>query len=125
MSTDNNTINDTNADSHSYTDYPWRDKSLLRDRYVEQDMTIKQIADEFDCSTATVHDWLDNFGINDIDSDRARPWQDAGRLRELYQNHTLSTYDIADRWDCSDSTVKKWLHIHGIETRSRGPIAED
>jgi Transposase. len=123
MSTEDNNLNDTSVDS--YTDYPWRVKSLLYDRYVEQDNSIQEIADEFDCSTATVHDWLDTFNIIDTDADEDRPWRDSGRLRELYQDRSLTTYDIADRWDCSHSTVKRWLHSHGIETRSRGPVADE
>lgn len=45
------------------------------------------------------------------------PWKDESLLRELYHDEKLSQYEIAERWDCSRSTVSKWMDIHGIPTR--------
>lgn len=47
------------------------------------------------------------------------PWLDEDLLRQLYQDEQMSQTAIAEKWDCSQSTVGKWLDRHGIEKRSR------
>jgi uncharacterized protein YjcR len=100
-------------------EYPWRDKDVLEQRYINADDSIREIADEYNCSTATIHKWLERHDL--LEPDEPRPWQDSGRLRELYKKHSLSSYEIADRWDCASSTVRHWLQRHDIETRRKGP----
>jgi DNA-directed RNA polymerase specialized sigma24 family protein len=100
-------------------DYPWRDKDVLEQRYISADDSIREIADDLNCSTATIHKWLHRHDL--LEPDEPRPWQDSGRLRELYKQHSLSSYEIADRWDCASSTVRHWLQRHDIETRRKGP----
>lgn len=39
-------------------------KEILMDKYIEQDMTIQQIADELGVSVGIVHKWLKEEGIN-------------------------------------------------------------
>jgi len=46
-----------------------------------------------------------------------KPWLNERLLRELYQAKGLTTREIADRFDCSNGTVSRWLDNHGIETR--------
>lgn len=50
-----------------------------------------------------------------------RPWQEEGRLRRLYIEQGLSTYDIAEKFGCSRPTVSNWLERFGIERTGRQP----
>lgn len=52
--------------------------------------------------------------------DPERPWRDAELLRHLYKDKKMAATKIADRWGCSQSTVSKYLDVHGIEKRSLG-----
>lgn len=110
---------DESAPTETRDDYPWRDKNVLEQRYIIEDDSIREIADDLNCSTATIHKWLERHDL--LEPDEPRPWQDSGRLRELYKRHQLSSYEIADRWDCAPSTVRTWLQRHDIETRRKGP----
>lgn len=50
---------------------------------------------------------------------------DADWLRERYVERELTTYDIADKCDCSKSSVVRWMRKHGIETRSPSRAADE
>lgn len=43
--------------------YPWRDEELMREMYLDKVMTTNEIADELDCSNATISTWLKNHDI--------------------------------------------------------------
>lgn len=49
------------------------------------------------------------------------PWHNEQALKELYVNQGLTTYEIADRWDCSDVTISDWLDRHDIPARDPDP----
>lgn len=49
------------------------------------------------------------------------PWHDEQALKQLYIDEELTTYDIADRWDCSDVTISDWLDCHDIPARDPDP----
>lgn len=42
----------------------YKDESTLRELYVKQDLTIREVADELDCSSNTISRWLNKFDIN-------------------------------------------------------------
>lgn len=44
-------------------DKPYHDKERLREKYVEEGLKLREIADEWDCSDATILRQLQNFGI--------------------------------------------------------------
>ena len=50
---------------------------------------------------------------------RDKPWKDGELLRELYREEGLPMEQIADRWDCSPTTVSEWIERHDIEKWSR------
>jgi len=45
------------------------------------------------------------------------PWQDEELLSKLYLSEGLTTREIADRFDCSNGTVSRWLNKYDIDTR--------
>lgn len=50
-----------------------------------------------------------------------RLWQDESRLRQMYVEREMSTYDIAEEMECSRVTVSNWLSKFGIDIRGRQP----
>lgn len=51
-------------------------------------------------------------------------YRDEDWLREQYQDKQLSTRDIAEKCDCANSTIIRWLDRHGIEKRSKSEAAK-
>lgn len=51
--------------------YPWRDEETLHRLYVEEKMSVLQIADKLDCGTDTVYKWMDRHGIERRNSEEA------------------------------------------------------
>lgn len=49
--------------------------------------------------------------------DSEPPYRNSDLLRYLYRDRGLSTREIAERFDCSNGTVSRWLRRHDIETR--------
>jgi len=52
-----------------------------------------------------------------------RPWQNRELMYYLYVEKKMSTTQIAKLLGCSHATVWYWLKKHGIELRSRSPVA--
>lgn len=100
--------------------HPWHDAETLTEMYVEEGMTQKEIADEFDCSRAAIGKWMRRNNIPTREGGNPpekTPWRDAELLREWYVEKGLSQREIAEAWGCSQKNIYKWLHRHGIETR--------
>jgi len=56
--------------------------------------------------------------MGDIESEH--PWRDKETLERLYKQEKLSTPEVAEKLDCSQNTVLKWLNKFEIETRLVG-----
>lgn len=54
-----------------------------------------------------------------------RPWQNEKNLRREYVENGKSVNTIADEWDCTVSTISRWLDKFDIETRQRGVEAPE
>jgi len=46
-----------------------------------------------------------------------KPYQDPEVLTELYYDQHLSTYELADRFDVSQSTICRWMDKHDLDRR--------
>lgn len=44
-----------------------------------------------------------------------KPWQDPDVLRRLYVDEGMSTIEIGEKFDVTDSTIGNWMEKHGIE----------
>lgn len=42
----------------------YKDEDVLRELYIEQDLSMVEVADELDCATTTVSDWVNKFGFD-------------------------------------------------------------
>lgn len=102
-------------------DRPWEDTELLKEKYVEQQKSMSQIADEWDTTQATVKRSLE---IKDIEirqptgmGDRPKPWRDEDTLRELYHEKGMTQEQVANELGCSSYTIHDWMNKHDIERR--------
>ena len=57
------------------------------------------------------------LNLSNYDCDEEAPWRSEEVLYELFHNRRLSTYEIADRLECSQSVVSKWMNIHEMDAR--------
>lgn len=99
------------------TDAPWRDEGTLRQKYWVEEKTCDEIGDELGCSGRTVSTWLQNHDIETRTSADYSdgPWRDEQKLRELYKQRGLTSYEVADKLGCSQNCIMRWLHRYGIE----------
>jgi hypothetical protein len=56
----------------------------------------------------------------DSATDEDKPWDDGGRLRDLYWRQGLSAYEIADRFGCSSGAIYNAMDRHEIDRRTGG-----
>jgi 5-methylcytosine-specific restriction endonuclease McrA len=99
---------------------PWQDEERLRELYVEQDMSSREVAEELECSKTVILTWLDEFGIEKDTPKRdmtPAELEDEDALRRLCVERELTTREIASKIDCSQRTVTRWINEHGIEER--------
>ncbi len=103
-------------------------EEMLRDLYVEQQLSSTEIATLCGCSSLTVIHRLREYGIP------VRGKAEAGMLvrgveipenvlRDLYEQQGMSSIQIASRYGCSDVVVRKKLVQCGIPIRSRAEAA--
>jgi hypothetical protein len=45
----------------------WRDPDIMNELYVEQDLSINEVAEQVGCSATTVMDWLHRLGVGGIE----------------------------------------------------------
>lgn len=88
---------------------PHRNEKLLRDLYIRQNLSHRDIADRLDVNHKTVRRWRRRFDLK-------KPWKDRDILYEMYIEDGLTARDIADRFNCRATTISKWLGRHDIET---------
>lgn len=106
----------------------WQDKEWLREKYVEEDLPIKEIMEIAGCSKTTLFDWIDKHGLEKRGEGyritEPEKYHDEDWLREKYHGERLSTSEIGEICDCSKQTIKLWLEKHGIEKRDRSEAAK-
>lgn len=105
-------------------------KEYLQREYVEKERSIRDIANELDVATRTVHLWLERHGIGSRDLTTAQrlrgppELRDRETLREMYVDKELSGREIAKRIGSSPRSVHRRLHAYGIEVRGVGMKGE-
>lgn len=92
-------------------------KPLLRELYIDQDLTTYQIAEEFGCCQTTVWKRLHEFGIKP-----RWPWNATNltktQLHNWYIGRQLSTWQIQDKFGYPRGTIHRKLREFGITTRT-------
>lgn len=95
----------------------YHEETWLRDQYIRNGRSAKDIADDCDVDEATIHRWLNEFDISK--KLKSNPWQSQDVLEELYYDREMSTHEIAEHFDCDQSTIGYWMDKFGLERRNR------
>jgi len=96
--------------------YPWQDEQWCKERYVEKDMSISEMAEESGGAVSTIHQWLNRHGIDtSCTLDEDHPANDKERLRKMHHDNGLSVNKMALELDVSRSAIKNRLDKFGIE----------
>lgn len=114
------------------TDNPWREKETLYELYIEQEMSMADVAEELGCGVKAIHKWLHRHDIktrsrreaaNVSDTYGVSHTEEYGEyrdneewLREKYWGEGLSQEEIADIVGCSRSAVGGWMKENGVMT---------
>lgn len=99
-------------------EYPWRDEELLREKYINECKSTREISEEWGCDKTTVLDWLHRHGIGVRDKNAPRKYHeldDEGLLYGLYVEEGLTANEIADKYNTDPSTVTRYLKRNNIE----------
>lgn len=95
------------------------DKETLYKLYVQDRLTIKEIASHYRAAPKTIRLLLTTYGISWNNRQRAPFVPTETELRVLYEQERLSTLVIAARYNVSDVAVSYWLKKYGISVRSK------
>jgi transposase-like protein len=108
---------------------PLKDPEWLHQRYVEQEQSAHDIADELGVSANVVRDWADKHGIQIRSLSEANaegnvgPLRDSEWLQKQYCEQNQSIGKIGEKLGVSPQTVYNWIGRHEIELRpSRGSL---
>jgi predicted DNA-binding protein YlxM (UPF0122 family)/5-methylcytosine-specific restriction endonuclease McrA len=108
-----------------------RNGEWLEREYVDKERHATDLADEVGVSAETIYRWLREHGIpvrdeglaktdGDLELVRDEQW-----LREQYLADEKSMHQIGSECNVQHSTVKRYIHQFGIETRAGGTDMSD
>jgi predicted DNA-binding protein YlxM (UPF0122 family) len=95
-------------------DKPYRDETVLRRLYHDEQLPLAEIAEACGCGEKTIYRWMDKLGV---EIGRDKPYQDEDTLQVLYHDENLTLAEVADECDCTVLTVRRWMDKFGIERR--------
>jgi transposase len=93
--------------------------SDLRRFYYQEYLTAAELADRYGVSASTARRWLRDAGMPRRVPGRRSRAPSGQELRRLYQDHGLSTTQIAQRYGVRQQTAYKWLRAAQIPLRPR------
>lgn len=104
---------------HKYdiTTKRWRYEDIVAE-LVNKGLSHEEMAEELGCSKGTIRKWLDKHGLESDDRviSREKKWRDEDRLEELY-DRGLSKKEMAEKLNCSPTTITNYLRKFGIEEK--------
>jgi transposase len=111
---DNHFWSESDRDDHTNPDW-------LRERYWEDGMSIRGIADEVGVSHGTVRHQMKQFDIERRDGPaKEGPHTDERWLRESYRDRLMSMAEMADEAGVSLTQIRYHMDEFGIERRTTG-----
>jgi predicted transcriptional regulator len=104
------------------SDEGYKDESVLRELYIEEDMTQNEINEFFDTTSAQY--WINKFGIEKDDPYSSEPRIPENELQYMYWDRGMSQSEIAEEFDCTQSLVHILMDECGMDTRDFEEIPE-
>lgn len=96
----------------------YKDKQWLHEKYVAQEQTPTEIADECNSQPSTIINWLQEHEIPLRVESAYEKLHDREWLHRQYINEGKSGYDIADELDIARSRIYRQMERFDIERRS-------
>lgn len=85
---------------------PWRDEETLRELYWDEEMSAKEMAEEWGCAKSTVNRWMEKHDIPRRSQPEAQLLQSVSRgVRDREENETLYS-------------IRREQHLDGDEQRA-------
>lgn len=103
----------------------YNNKDWLRQKYVSEELTMREIADICDCTNPTIYRKLKQF---DIETRKEGKRQEDGKynnedwLRQQYVQKERSAPAIAHECGVNRTTIYRRLRKFGIEVRASTPV---
>lgn len=93
---------------------------VLRDLYLRQGKTTREISEIYGVRRESVTRWLRNVGIQTRPGNYLAHSPGVATLTDLYCNQNLSCKKISTMYDVSMDTVRSWVMQAGIPLRQQG-----
>lgn len=97
-------------------------KDLIKNDYINNQLSVKQIAEKYSISISTVHKKLNSCNIRCPRTGRKRfaIYVDENKLRDLYLNQEKTIQQCANYFNIGRSIIRRQLIEMGIKARSGG-----
>jgi len=97
-------------------------KNLIKNDYINNQLSVKQIAEKYSISTSTVYKKLNSCNIrcSKIGRKKFATYVDENKLRDLYLNQEKTIQQCAQYFNVGKSIIRRQLMEMGIKTRSGG-----
>jgi len=102
----------------------YQNEDWLRKEYEIKKREIKDIANELNVHSVTIHNWLKVFDIK-IRGRQGGKWTNKDWMYHQYIELDKSYKEIAKICETTPSTINRWLKIHDIRKREENPIYTD
>lgn len=90
----------------------------LTELYVDEGLSIREIAERYDCHNSTISRRLREYDIPTSGTNHGNAVQiPKDELVELYVDEGNTTYELAERFDCDPTVIERRLRWYGVETR--------
>lgn len=104
------------CESSSLPDNPHRSERILTHLYDDHFLNKEEVAEQLDCSLATVSKWFNEFDIETRPTG-TRYEMPEDELYHLYVEKGLSPNEVAEHFGCTHTAVRNRLEKYGIEIR--------
>ena len=102
------------SDARNYADE-------ICDLYQNANISIHSLSKKFNCSHETIRRILEQNNIKRRPcGQKSEVWNHSNEICDLYQNTDVTTYTLAEQFNCSSTTICEILTENNIETRG-GP----
>lgn len=91
----------------------YRDAEWLEQKYCQEKMTAREMADIANCSKSTIYNWLERYGIEKPE----KMYDDAKWLKKQYCDKGLSSLEIAEKLNCGHKVILDKMAAFGIPRR--------
>lgn len=91
------------------TEAPWRDAETLSELYHDDGLSIREVAEELDCSKFTVNNWMEKLGVDR--RDRIEAVTRAVRRRPAVFRTDERGYEV---WRTEDDGHNRKVKVHRL-----------